>query len=99
MEAGFTFKKLILAVKEGSIKKRFQSLHMKTFHMLRKRKEKQDQYCGRWIDLHYLLVGLAHIGSLVFAFHLGLFFNLVFDLRLFSAGFFNLVSWHDLNSQ
>ena len=39
--------------------------------MLRKKKQLQDY----WIDLSYLLVGLAHIGSLVFAFHLNLFFN------------------------
>ena len=63
--------------------------------MLRKKKQLQDY----WIDLSYLLVGLAHIGSLVFAFHLRLFFNLVFDLGLFSSHFHNLVNWHDLNAR
>ena len=62
--------------------------------MLRKKKQLQDY----WIDLSYLLVGLAHIGSLVFAFHLGLFFNLVFDLDLFLSSFFYLIAWHSLNS-
>ena len=54
--------------------------------MLRKKKQKVLHLL---VDLSYLLVGLAHIGSLVFA----------FDLCLFLYGFFNLVGWHGLNSQ
>ena len=81
----------------------FHRIHRKTlgsFHLSRSLQEKQvkkfDEILnypktsiGRWIGLSYMLDGLHHISSPGFAFHLDLFLSC----------FYNLVGWHDLDSQ